>query len=146
MKKSWGNPIVQVQMFAPQEYCENCYRPITENGSWYATYGLLNNKNYQYQYIDLNKNNQYDVGERFSVGTGMSLAVIGNQTVGTVNVYGRYETTYFLGFPVSRTEYTSAPTGTPNYSQSNDFYHTNTFNVKIINNTAYYLPAGTNAS
>ncbi len=35
MKKSWGKPIVQVQLFAPQEYVANCW--YVEKSAMYTT-------------------------------------------------------------------------------------------------------------
>ena len=144
MKKSWKLPIVQVQLFVLQEYCDSgCYEAITNAPNWKQSYGIIINRPYSYQYIDVNGNGSYDSGEMFNVNTGISVTGIATSGPNTVHVFGRYETG-FLGIPTS--EYQSPPTGTPRYTTANDFHQTNSFTIKIVNNTAYYLPAGTNAS
>lgn len=141
MKRRWGKPITQVQRFVPEEYCDGCFKIITDAPNWRKTYGW--SQSYSYQYIDMNGNGIYDSGEMFSVNSGMSVSGgIASSGPSTVNVYGRYSTIFVL----FSTEYTNPPTGTPGYTTANDFHQTNSFTIKIVNNIAYYLPAGTNAS
>ena len=86
MKKSWGKPIIQVQLFAPQEYCVNC-SPVANESSWQ---NLINRAESDYYYIDFNKNSRYDNGERFLKTSGASAdGVMNKEAYSSVTVYTR---------------------------------------------------------
>lgn len=85
-KEDWTCPIVQVQLFAPQEYCADC-SPVANESSWQ---NLINRAESDYYYIDFNGNRRYDSGERFTKTSGASVdGVINKGIQSSVTVYTR---------------------------------------------------------
>lgn len=146
--KEWGSPRSNSQLFKPQEYCEGgCYVPITQSNAWLKdTYTVTKKTIYTMKYIDVNGNGIADRGERFYIATGTSISSISNQySSGAVMTYVR-------GVPQSNSAYANDGETSSNgygysYATGTNFHSTGqTFRVKIVDNTAYYLPTGTNAS
>lgn len=85
-KKVWESPVVGVQVFVPQEYCENC-NPVAEERNWQS---LINRSESDYYFIDFNSNGRYDNGERFFKAGGASAdGVMNSERNSSVTVYTR---------------------------------------------------------
>ncbi len=74
--KEWGSPRSNIQLFVPQEYCENCYQPWANNATL-STRSVI--------YIDYYNIPIYDLGERFSKGGSNAAAVPG--VYNSVSIY-----------------------------------------------------------
>lgn len=140
IKKDWGGIVAKVQVFVPQEYCDaGCYRPIIEHPNWGETSfqgtgtGLVTHENY---YIDVNGSTTVDSGERFKIATGKSTGSISNQAENRrVGIYRHTESTK-EGVMVIGDAYTTAK----------HYWLIFSATVKTVDNYAYYLPDGVNAS
>lgn len=125
-KTTWGDPILNVQVFAPQEYCSNCYDYIRNSPNW--------RNDYTYHYIDINKDGRYQRNERFnSSGVSASASAIQDQSNSNVNVYVR--NFYFI---VKLTENTTEPSVNTRYDNDGLNSPRNYDEIRIIDGIAYY--------
>lgn len=80
-KTTWGDPILNVQVFVPQEYIAGCYRIITDHPNLQYSHVYIN-------YINPNQN-YYNRGERFNAqGRGVNGTPIDGEK-GVVNIFAR---------------------------------------------------------
>lgn len=130
MKKSWGEPIVQVQLFVPQEYIAGCYKIITDHPNLQNAYVYIN-------YISPNQPT-YNSGERFNWNGQVVNGNAPDGIKGTVDIYDRSNLAEVVfGAPSNGSSYTGFLSG---------FTKRATEQIKIQGGYAYYWDVNGNVS
>ncbi len=130
MKKSWGKPIVEVQLFVPQEFIAGCYKKITEHPQF------LENAYLYVNYINPNQAT-YNSGERIDWNGRIVNGNAMDGVQGSFDIYDRSILAEFFGAPTNGASYTGFLSG---------FTKRATEQIKIQGGYAYYWDVNGNVS